>query len=369
MDQSNFVDALIRHRQEIIWFVVALALLPTAALVWMAIRKWFTRTTAPHTGFRRRPTLGVGIPGNILATWIPNRAVGRQSPSLPEATWKLFAAFQEFFSALFGTVRQNPKWAAAALGGLLIIVGGKLLWDRKQTQLVIAGLNFPPSQCARSPRAGAVVFIHGWSGDAQETWKRFPELMCADARFNAFEVVSIGYPTLMDARDLSIAQMAEWILEGLRDRVKIKEGEKVIFIAHSMGGLIAREITILRNLARAPGTVEILAELGPPHNEAAIAPLASALGFSHNLPKDMASDSGALKELQVSWNQLSPRPPTLCYSSPQDSVVAESSAFFQCDYQLAFPLWGHTELVKPESLNDDRYRLPTQEITSRLHLQ
>jgi hypothetical protein len=356
MDQSDFIDGLIRHRQEIIWFLVVLAFLPTAGLVWMAVQRWFAQET----------TLDFRLPGDILS-----QAVGHEppSPSLLEAAWGLFTAFWNFCTALFETAREHPKWAAAGLAGLLIIPTGKLLWDRKQTDLVMAGLNFPPPQCARSPRVGAIVFIHGWSGDAQETWKRFPELMCEDSRFNAFEIVSIGYPTLMDARDLTIAQMAEWILEGLRDRVKIKDGEKVIFIAHSMGGLIAREVTILRNLARAPGTVEILAELGSPHNGAAIAPLASALGFSHNLPTDMASDSGALKELQVSWNQLSPRPPTLCYSSPQDAVVSEASAFYQCDYQLAFPLWGHTELVKPESLNDDRYRLPTQEIASRLHLQ
>ena len=257
----------------------------------------------------------------------------------------------------------------ALIGVAVIVLIGSGLWfyDRNEKHIVTARLNFPESQCTREHRNGAVIFIHGWTGDASETWKRYPTLMCDDERYATFEIVSVGYPTLMDQRGLNVVQIAEWIFEGLRDRLKITERERLIFVAHSMGGLVAREITLLHRLSSSPGNIVLLAELGTPHNGAQTAPLALALGLSKPLTVDMFEGSGTLKGLHVRWNQLADRPKTLCYSSPQDSVVSQASAFYQCDYQFSFAVWNHTELVKPESREDDRYRLPTQEIARRLH--
>src|SRR5215470_15383465 len=44
-------------------------------------------------------------------------------------------------------------------------------------------LALPEPTCTphRTTAASAVVFIHGWNGDAQNTWGRFPELACRDA--------------------------------------------------------------------------------------------------------------------------------------------------------------------------------------------
>ena len=139
-------------------------------------------------------------------------------------------------------------------------------------------------------------------------------------------------------------------------------------MAHSMGGLVAREITVLHRLSQSPGNIAILVEIGTPHNGAHVARLASTLGLSEDMTHDMLEASSTLKGLHVRWNQLAQRPETLCYSSPQDNIVSGSSAFYQCDYQFSFPVWSHTEMAKPESRADDRYRLPTQELARRLRL-
>jgi hypothetical protein len=237
-------------------------------------------------------------------------------------------------------------WKSTVLVGLLVlaaVIGLVWTYDRNQIRIVTARLNFPEPECNRPSRSGIVVFIHGWTGDALETWKQYPRLMCNDERFAAFDVVSIGYPTLLDNRGFTIAQTAAWIFGGLRDQTKLRDGERLIFVAHSMGGLVAREITLLHRLSQSPGTVSILVELGTPHNGANLAPLATALGISHGLNDDMREGSSHLKGLQVRWNELAARPATLCYSSPQDRVVSQSSAFFQCDFQSSFPVWSHTE--------------------------
>jgi pimeloyl-ACP methyl ester carboxylesterase len=356
MHRTDLFDFLIRHRHEILALAAFAILLPGFWVVWR-LRRQAAAKKLELNGLK----VSLNLPGNILSNLGPPIAVSR-------STLGVLASIIGWIKAIAEAASKWPKVSAAFCVLAIAVLLGLWLFDRNETHIVTAGLNFPAPQCTPPERAGTIVFIHGWTGDAKETWKRYPELMCDDARFSAFEIVSVGYPTLMARRGLTVAQMAEWIQEGLRDELKIKETDKVIFIAHSMGGLVAREITILRRLAQSPGTVVLLAEIGSPHNGAAIAPLAAALGLSKDLTRDMLEDSSALKSLQVGWNQLAPKPQTLCYSSPQDSVVNEASAFFQCDYQLAFPVWSHTEMVKPESRDDSRYRLPTQEISTRLHL-
>jgi triacylglycerol esterase/lipase EstA (alpha/beta hydrolase family) len=161
-------------------------------------------------------------------------------------------------------------------------------------------------------------------------------------------------------RNLHIAELSQWINEQLDALDISKRYDKVVIIAHSMGGLIAREIILLKTLHKDQQMFGLLMEVASPHNGANFTKLASILGVSAPYTEEMQSDSSFLATLQTQWGQLPKewRPETHCYTSPQDDVVPKESALFQCDWGHPHPQWGHTDLVKPDSSNDPRYNLP-----------
>ena len=94
------------------------------------------------------------------------------------------------------------------------------------------------------------------------------------------------------------------------------------------------------------------------HLIANVAGLASALGISEKLTKEMLNDSSTLNSLTTQWSAFADRPTTYCFTSPDDSVVSLQSAMFGCDRSMTYPLWSHTEMVKPPKSDDPRYVEP-----------
>lgn len=233
------------------------------------------------------------------------------------------------------------------------------------SSIVTAGLDFPQPQVSNPANDKLLLFIHGWSGDAQDTWRKFPNLVSADPRFSGVDVLSVGYPTFMVRRNLNIAQLTQWINAHL-DLGKTSKYKKVAIVAHSMGGLIARELIIQRRLNSTEEPILVLVEVSSPHLGANPAKLASALGLSKPFTDEMVKSSSFLVTLQTEWQAMKTRPFTMCYTSPQDMVVSEDSATSGCDNFMAYPQWNHRELVKPESPKDDRYLLPIGVISKRL---
>jgi pimeloyl-ACP methyl ester carboxylesterase len=108
------------------------------------------------------------------------------------------------------------------------------------------GMLFRESDSGSSREDRAVVFIHGFTGDATNTWKAdeaqhsFSALLALDPEFADHDVLLFQY----ESRNLnppSIPNIARQLLFVLE-----KHGYgRIIFIAHSMGGLVAMECVLL----------------------------------------------------------------------------------------------------------------------------
>ncbi len=226
-------------------------------------------------------------------------------------------------------------------------------------------LTFPEPFCtARVESQNLLLFIHGWRGDPNSTWKTFPSLLCADPRFTNTDVRVINYPTFLAQRNLNIISLADWLNRGIDAVTANHRYRRTAVIAHSMGGLVTREMIILRALHEDPWRADLLIEVATPHQGADVAALGAVLGLSLPLTQEVSPGSTLLVTLETEWQLLRRRPTTFCYTSPQDLIVSAASAVSQCDRQLRHPQWGHQELVKPLNAADPRYVLPVNELTS-----
>ena len=252
-----------------------------------------------------------------------------------------------------------PKWLVPSV--LLILVVFGVLVAVKPLPKTTA-LEFPAPIRQTAGNNALIVFIHGWQGDPTETWKQFPELLKKDKRFDGYDVLSLSYPTYISRRSLTIPQLAQWLTEQMKQRGYYSKYNNIFIIAHSLGGLVAREVVIENRLGSVPNNVRKLVEIATPHTGANIAGLALALGIDRAYVREVEPSSRYLADLRDKWNHLDPRPATFAITSVEDQVVTTASAEEQCDRYRVFPQWSHTELAKPGSANDDRYMFVMDQI-------
>lgn len=219
-------------------------------------------------------------------------------------------------------------------------------------------LELPQRSCPRSKNATKMLlFIHGWRGDKEETWREFPALACRDKRFQDTEIVIVAYPTYMVRQNLKLTHLASWLNTAFAAK-EWKSYKQIAIFAHSLGGLVAREMVIGSRLAEDPRTFALLIEVASPHSGTDVAKVGSVLGISRILLKEAEVGSTFLLIQQDHWEKMKTRPRTYCFTSPHDWVVPSESAVAQCDFSVRHPQWDHIELVKPENERDPRYVLP-----------
>ena len=92
--------------------------------------------------------------------------------------------------------------------------------------------------------ANLILFVHGYAGDADETWQRFPNMMLqADQGFfERFDIAPFGYDSGMLANREDLATLTG----RLRTFLLAYGGQatNVFIIAHSLGGLLARRYLV-----------------------------------------------------------------------------------------------------------------------------
>src|SRR4051812_25975231 len=92
----------------------------------------------------------------------------------------------------------------------------------------------------------AVVFLHGFGGDAAATWLEFPNVLGADRTLREWSIFSIGYPSRLrlDWRGIwSADPPLITISDKLRTQLRAAPLERykaIALIAHSMGGLVVQ---------------------------------------------------------------------------------------------------------------------------------
>lgn len=212
-----------------------------------------------------------------------------------------------------------------------------------------------------------VIFVHGVFGNGIGTWTNnngayFPQLLATDATFDGTDIWVHQFPSPTRGRTYNIDELADHLRRRLDNDNVITNHEEIIFLAHSMGGLITRAY-LLKNHELVRERVRMLYFFSTPTNGSQVASLARV--FSSNpqlvdLRPMTTNDAGVLGLYQSHWKNSPLRTvPTYCAYERQAThglqVVERASATHLCTMRDDPIDADHVEIVKPAHANDESY--------------
>ena len=202
----------------------------------------------------------------------------------------------------------------------------------------------------------AIVFVHGVLGDATKTWTArngayFPALLLGDTAFDGLDIFVYDYPSTAFADSYSVDELAD-NLRLLLETAKVFETHReVLFVAHSMGGLVVRQLLLkYQRFAPKVSMVYFFATPTTGSELAALAKIAPSLNpqFTDMRPwKDQAYVGNLVRQ----WQAAEFRVKSYCAYEKRTTygvrVVEEQSATNLCNQRLDPIDTDHLDIVKP----------------------
>jgi pimeloyl-ACP methyl ester carboxylesterase len=229
---------------------------------------------------------------------------------------------------------------------------------------------------ADAPKPRVIVFVHGLHGD-RDTWRAangayWPDLIRTDPHFRSSDVVVAEYPTPSMRGRYSTAQLSEMLWQSL-NKQRVWEHHDIVFIAHSLGGLLTEQM--LLNHPYDAAHVSFVVSYATPHQGSFIASFAKIYD-SDPLLTDLsyADDNAFLTNLEQRWRSS---PYTIAihrycayetldtasgagighYLHAHARVVSFYSATYGCDVDTPPQKINtdHIDIVKPLNRQADAY--------------
>lgn len=210
---------------------------------------------------------------------------------------------------------------------------------------------------------GVIVFVHGVLGDAQKTWSNgntyWPELLTRDKTFDGQDIYVYEYPSPKLGKSYSIDELAE-NLRLMLDSDSVSRYKEIIFVSHSMGGLVTRAF-LLKYQSRIMLRVRFLYFFATPTTGS---PYAALAGIASNNPQfgqmyPMNSDS-YLADLQRNWLAAHLNLKSYCAYEKLpifgQIIVDQQSASNLCTEPLDPINANHIDIVKPIDVKSTSYR-------------
>jgi len=210
-----------------------------------------------------------------------------------------------------------------------------------------------------------IVFVHGIFGDAYDTWKSregtyFWELMKGDPLFQRSDVFAYGFPSRFWSSSFTIDDAANDIDTHLRRF--LEQYREVIFVAHSMGGLVV-ERYLLRNRAIAR-KVPLVFFYSTPQEGAQIARIADYVASNPGLVTMLpGSTNQYLVSLDMDWRAAKYQRdiPTVIFCAYETAktfnvrIVDFNSGTRLCEGPSSPIDADHIDIVKPSSRKHSSY--------------
>jgi tetratricopeptide (TPR) repeat protein len=209
-------------------------------------------------------------------------------------------------------------------------------------------------------RDAVLVFVHGVLSDSRGCWlyeddetkkpvSYWPDLIESDVRFKEVGIYLAGYHTAVDSGDFPIQQCAQQVYAYLKtqdpeSRQPVMDKQKIIFVAHSMGGIVARYLLCEQREAFKGKQVGIVLIASPSYGSQ----LASSLDeviyhYNHEQGKQLKWGNAILKDLDQRFKNLKE-------SGQMPRLFGVE--FFENRFMIRWkwlPLFARTKIVTEES--------------------
>ena len=224
----------------------------------------------------------------------------------------------------------------------------------------------PPEVAAKQrTKRSAVVFVHGFTGDALNTWASFPEMISDDPALSGWDVFAYGYATSVAGsvpfwKGNPGPERLYRALTSEADTSPLAGYDAVAFVAHSMGGLVVQgALASDAGLARRTSHVILF---GTPSGGLRKAYLGAPL---NRQVRSMTPFH--VWRLRRRWNKAfgtQPKGTPTCpftltvVDGEQDDFVGGRSALRPFDERYRYTTNGdHVTMVKPGSIQHRSYRI------------
>lgn len=223
-----------------------------------------------------------------------------------------------------------------------------------------------------------VLFVHGFTGDANKTWKNkngqlFPKLLLENEYIaQNFDVATYGYfTTLLDLfadskekfrkiknlirrkthkkeKNLEISELANNLSNHLR--ITLNQYDNVYVIAHSMGGLITKSLISDELKQHGWTKIKLFLSLAVPHQGSDIAVLGGLISDNFQID-NLNPVNSFINTLNQRWIDLDNKPLTKYFYGSYDQVVTKHSAVAidKIEKDIISVAEDHNSISKPES--------------------
>jgi len=213
-----------------------------------------------------------------------------------------------------------------------------------------------------------IIFVHGVSGDPISTWTNvngtyWPNLLKNDPDFDNANIYMINYSSPVIASAYSINELAECMRRDLESD-KVLNHSRLIFLAHSMGGLVTREFLLkYKNYADKVSQGGFLYFFATPTSGSSIARIIKFLSQNQQYGRmvPLKSDD-SLADIQRNWLasiQMTKIPSYGSYETKDTlglRIVEQDSATQLCNRPVSPIDKNHIDIVKPTDIKDESYR-------------
>lgn len=209
----------------------------------------------------------------------------------------------------------------------------------------------------------AIVLIHGFGGDAKETWGDFPRFLIERVELTGWDIFGVGYASNLRI-DFAGAWTADARLETLGYYLRTALGlpplgryRNIAVIAHSMGGLIAQQALLDE---RCRSRVSHLIMFGTPSAGVRRASFVQSL---NRQAQDMMTGSDFVNGLRGAWPDAyaDGRFFVRAVAGERDAIVPTSSSLDPFAENMRFVVPGdHVTMVKPKDAQSASVELVVQ---------
>lgn len=220
----------------------------------------------------------------------------------------------------------------------------------------------------------ALLLVHGWSGNARETWGRFPDLLDSIGKY---DVYLYNYPTSLFPAPNRILSWLKGAKASPSPRdisramkttidVHLSRYKRFHILAHSMGGVIARDYVANEIISGKQNRLKVggLILFGSPFDGTQWDALCNLIGGQL---VNLSADDDYLLQLQSDWcrhvtgidwevgRNVRMRLPTYAIVGTQDDIVTRKSASLYAN-RIRSVTASHVGLVKPSSRADTVFK-------------